>query len=76
MAAAIERCTTEEQSSVVHIYIYIFFFFLWAEGLDANDIHKGFMFTVGSVCRLKLFTTGGRSFADDEVLEAEVQKWL
>jgi hypothetical protein len=32
MATVLEDCTVEEQCSVVH--------FLWAEGLNANDVHK------------------------------------
>jgi hypothetical protein len=45
-------------------------------------IKKCFLFTVGSVCRVNLFTTGssnchlcGKCFADEEG-ESEVQKWL
>jgi hypothetical protein len=45
-------------------------------------IKKCFLFTVGSVCSVKLFTTvsrncdlGGKRFADEEV-ETEVRKWL
>jgi hypothetical protein len=41
------------------------------------------MFTEGSVCRVKHFTTGsrnchlgGKCFADDEEIETEVRKWL
>jgi hypothetical protein len=45
-------------------------------GLNATDIHKeNFLFTVESVCRVKLFHLGGKLFADDEV-ETEVWKWL
>jgi hypothetical protein len=58
MATMLEECTTEEQRSVVR--------FLWAKGLDAKDIHKEmFPFMVGSVCCIKSFSLGGRSFADD-----------
>jgi hypothetical protein len=35
-----------------------------------------YLFTVGSVCSVKRFTTGGKRFADDEVVETEVRKWL
>jgi hypothetical protein len=50
---------------------------LWAAGLNAEDIHKEmFLFTVGSVCRVKRFHFGGKRFADDEEVETEVQKWL
>jgi hypothetical protein len=46
-------------------------------------IKKCFLFTVGSVCRLRRFTTGsrrnhlgGKRLADDEAVETEVRKWL
>jgi hypothetical protein len=68
MAPVLEGYTTEEQRSVVR--------FLWAKGLNAKDIHKkSFMFTVGSVCRVKRFHLGGKRFADEEV-ETEVRNWL
>jgi hypothetical protein len=38
-------------------------------------INKWFLFTAGSVCRVKRFNLGGKYFADDEV-ETEVRKWL
>jgi hypothetical protein len=47
----LEECITEEQCSVVR-------FFSPAKGYMAEDIHKYFMFTVGSVCLVKRFTTG------------------
>jgi hypothetical protein len=31
---------------------------------------------VGSVCRVKRFTTGSRNVADDEEVETELRKWL
>jgi hypothetical protein len=31
---------------------------------------------VGSVCRIKWFTAGGRHCADDKEVETEVWKWL
>jgi hypothetical protein len=34
------------------------------------------MFKVGSVCRVKRFSLGGKRFADDEGIETEVRKWL
>jgi hypothetical protein len=50
---------------------------LWGKGLNAKDIHKGmFPVYVGSVCRVKQFSLGGRRFADDEEVETEVRKWL
>jgi hypothetical protein len=54
MATVLEECTTEEQRSVV-------LFFFWAKGLSAKDIHKE-MFTVGSVCSVKRFTTVWQTF--------------
>jgi hypothetical protein len=46
-------------------------------------IKNYFLFTVGSVCHIKLLTTGSRNvhlggtrFADDEEVETEVWKWL
>jgi hypothetical protein len=51
------------------------------KGLNAKDIHKEtFLFTVGSVCRVKRFTTRSRNvakrFAYDEEVETKVRKWL
>jgi hypothetical protein len=43
-----------------------------AKGLNAKDIHKGFLFTVGSVCHIKRLSLGGKHFADDEEVETEV----
>jgi hypothetical protein len=39
-------------------------------------IKKRFLFTVGSVCRLKQSSLGGKNFADDEEAETEVRQWL
>jgi hypothetical protein len=39
-------------------------------------IKKCFLFTLGSVYRVKLFHFGGKRFADDEEVETEVRKWL
>jgi hypothetical protein len=42
------------------------------------DIHKEMLFAVGSVCRVKKFTTGGekhgKCFVDDEDVETEMRK--
>jgi hypothetical protein len=35
-----------------------------------------FLFAVGSVCRARQFSLGGKCFADDEKVETEVRKWL
>jgi hypothetical protein len=37
---------------------------------------KYFLFTVGSVCRVKRFTTCGKYFSNDEEIKTEVLKWL
>jgi hypothetical protein len=37
-------------------------------------IKKCFLFTVGSVCRVKRFTTGCKRMADDEEVETDVRK--
>jgi hypothetical protein len=69
MVTMLEEYTTEEQRSDVR--------FLWAKGLHERDIHKEcFLFTVGSACRVKLFSLGGKHFADDEEVEMDVRKWL
>jgi hypothetical protein len=39
-------------------------------------IKKCFLFTMGSICRVKWFSLGGKRFADDEEVETEVLKWL
>jgi hypothetical protein len=39
-------------------------------------IKRRFLFTVGSVCRVKKFSLGGKHYADDEDVETEVWKWL
>jgi hypothetical protein len=70
MATVLDECTPEEQRSVVR-------FFLWQKGpMQRIFIKKCFLFTVGSVCRVKRFTAGGKLFADDEEVETELQKWL
>jgi hypothetical protein len=64
MATVLEEYNTEDRGSIL-------LFFLWEKGLNAK---KYFLFTVGSVCRVKRFTTGWKSFADDEEVETEVRK--
>jgi hypothetical protein len=39
-------------------------------------IMKCFLFTEGSVCRVRRFGLGGKRFADDREVETEVRKWL
>jgi hypothetical protein len=43
MATVIEECITEEQRSVVR-------FFLWAEELNAKDVHKEMITVYGGKC--------------------------
>jgi hypothetical protein len=74
MATVFEDYTTEEQISVVS-------FSLWAKGLNAKDIYKEiFLFTLGSVCRIKPFTTGSRNSLKDvrkaQMMHDKVRKWL
>jgi hypothetical protein len=38
-------------------------------------IKKCFLFTVGSICRVKWFRLAGKRFADDKEAETEVRKW-
>jgi hypothetical protein len=50
---------------------------VWSKGLNEKDIHKKIVpFTVGSVCRVKRFSHGGKGFVDNEKVETEVRKWL
>jgi hypothetical protein len=80
MATVHEEYTIEEQHSVVR-----FLFFLWANGsIQRILIKKLFLFTVGSVCRVELFTTGSINSLKDvrksqmmpDQVETEVRKWL
>jgi hypothetical protein len=51
MATELEECNTEEQR------------LLWAKGHNAKIFTKKcFLFTLGSVCRVKSFTTGWQIF--------------
>jgi hypothetical protein len=71
MVTVLEDCTTEEQCSVVY--------FLWAKELNANDIHRE-LFTLGSACRVKRFTTGSRNSVKDvrksQTMPDQMWKWL
>jgi hypothetical protein len=55
MATALPQCNTEEQRCVTR--------FLWAKELNVKDIHKCFLFTVWSVCRIKRFTAVWKNVA-------------
>jgi hypothetical protein len=39
-------------------------------------IKKCFLFTVGSVCSVRGFTSLSRTSVEDEMIETEVRKWL
>jgi hypothetical protein len=74
MATVLERCTTEDQPSV------LLFFFLWAKGLNAKDIHKEMYPVYGGKCLsrkavhnwVEKFSQGRSKVADDTRREAEV----
>jgi hypothetical protein len=53
--ATVLECDTEEQRSVVH-------FSGQKDPMKRIVIKKCFLFTVGSVCRLKRFKTGWQTF--------------
>jgi hypothetical protein len=55
MAIVFEECTLEERRPVLR--------FLWPEdSMQRIFIKKSFLFRVGNVCHVKLFTTGSRHF--------------
>jgi hypothetical protein len=51
-------------------------FFVDKDSMQRIFIEKCFLFTVGSVCRVKQFSLGNKLFSDDEEVEAEIGKWL
>jgi hypothetical protein len=57
MATVLEDCTTEEQGSVAH-------FCGKKDSVQRIFIKKSFLFTVGSICRVKRFTSGVRNMAN------------
>jgi hypothetical protein len=73
MATVLEKCTTQEQRSLVRL--------LWAKGLNARDIRKEMFPVYGGKCLsrkavhiwVQKFSQGRSKVADDET---EVQKWL
>jgi hypothetical protein len=69
MVTVFDHYTTEEQRSVVH-------FCGQRDSMQRIFVKKCFLFTAGSVCRVKRFHLGGTRFADDEKVETEVRKWL
>jgi hypothetical protein len=73
MATVFEKCTTQEQCSVVH--------FLCAKRHNSKNIHKEMFPVYGGKCLWrkavhKWFEKHGKRFADDEDVEMEVWKWL
>jgi hypothetical protein len=69
MATELEEYNTEEQRSVGR-------FCGQEDSVQRIFIKKYFLFTVGSVCRVKRFITGSGNFADDEEVKTEVRKRL
>jgi hypothetical protein len=73
MATVLELCTTEEQSSVVR-------FCGPMDSMQRIFIKKFFLFSVGSVRRIKLFTTGARNsvkdFRKSQMVPDNLRKWL
>jgi hypothetical protein len=68
MATVLEGCTTEDQRSVARICGQ-------KDSTQGIFIKKCFLFIAGSVCHVKQFSLGGKSFAYDEEVETEVWKW-
>jgi hypothetical protein len=73
MVTVLEDYTTEKQRSVMH--------FLWEkDSMQRLFMKKYFLFTVGSVCRVKRFTTGSRNSLKDvrksQMMPDQVRKWL
>jgi hypothetical protein len=70
MATVFEECTTEEQRYFVH--------FLWANGINAKDIHNEIFPIYGGKCLSRKAIHSwvekrGRRFANDEEVETEVR---
>jgi hypothetical protein len=53
---------------------------MWAEGLNAKDIHKEIFPVCGGVCRVKRFTRESRNFLTDDrraqMMPDQIRKWL
>jgi hypothetical protein len=62
MATVLEECITEKQRSVVCVCVS---FCDNKDPMQRVFIKERFLFTVGSVCRVKLFTTGSRNSLKD-----------
>jgi hypothetical protein len=46
------------------------------DSMERIFIKKCFLFTVGTVCRVRRFSVDDKRFADDEEFETKVRKWL
>jgi hypothetical protein len=71
MAILLKGCTIEEQRSVLR------FFCGQKDSMQRIFIRKCFLFTVGSVCRVKRFTPGSNSQEDFYAagFSARVKRW-
>jgi hypothetical protein len=56
--------------------LFYFFFCRQKDSMQRIFIQKRFLFTVGRVCRVKLFTSGSRNSLKNEEVETEMRKWL
>jgi hypothetical protein len=75
MQTVLGEYTTGQQRSVVH-----FFFVGKKDSMQRIFIKKRFLFTVGSVCRVKRFTVGSmnslKDFRKSQIIRDQVRKWL
>jgi hypothetical protein len=73
MATVLDECTTEEQRSAVRLSGQ-------KDSMQRMFINKYFLFTVGSVCRVKLFTSWSRNYLKDvrkpQMMPDHRRKWL
>jgi hypothetical protein len=73
MATVLEECTIEEHHSVVRFYVQKY-------SMQNIFIKKFSLFMVGSVCRVKRFTTWSRNSLKDvrksQTMANQVRKWL
>jgi hypothetical protein len=65
----LEECPTEEQHPFV-------LFCGQKDSMQRIFIKKCFLSMVGSVCRVRRFSLGGKHFVNDKEVETEVRKWL
>jgi hypothetical protein len=66
----------EDQLSKSSVLLCVFFLCGQKDSKQRIYKKKCFLFSVGSVCRVRRFSLGGKCFADDEEVETEVWKWL